>query len=451
MGTQLTSYLLYFGLGVTTLVWSLILVPKWAAASSRRGGQWYLEAILLACGPLTTSLIAMYPRGQGSTFNGPFPALNGALSFLTAVVALVALVIGMRTPRKHAGPVIVAVLLFYFALLLSVLGGVVPSVLPEAYWLTPLVVLAFLVNGQYTFEWLQWISRVTLRIMMILSLAAMALPEVGFNYDETRSVFGIPRFQGITEHPNTLAALAVVGLLLELSARSRLTWKLLFVAAIVLAQSSTSYFMVVIGALLVTTWASKIVRALLLPAFVVVGIIALFDFGIVQGAVASLLPETTGTLNGRTRIWEAALFGFQQSPIFGYGPAFLSDDYRAMYLPNFPAATHAHSQWYQSLGGTGVIGLVTLLILVAVLVVFALKSRRATNGITVAILVAMMIRSFAETPLRPTGVSVTTYLLVLTLAIIAGAPRAKEDHAEDLPSELSWGRKSPERVALMSG
>lgn len=50
--------------------------------------------------------------------------------------------------------------------------------------MTPLLALASRINSQYTFEWLQWISRVTLRILMVLSLAAMALPEVGFNSDE---------------------------------------------------------------------------------------------------------------------------------------------------------------------------------------------------------------------------------------------------------------------------
>lgn len=448
MGTQLTSYVLYFTLGVMALIWSLILVPKWAVASSRRGGRWYLEALLLACGPLTASIIAMYPRGQGIAFSGPFPAINSNLVFLTLVIAVVALVLGLRNPRKHAGPVIAAVVFFYFALLLSVFGGVIPSSIPDAYWRTPLIVLAFLVNGQYTFEWLLWISRVTLRTMLILSLAAMALPQVGFNYDETRTVFGIPRLQGITEHPNTLAAIAVVGLLLELSGRSRLIWKLLFAAAIVLAQSSTAYIMVVIGALLVTTWASKIVRVLLLPALVVVGFIALLDFGVVQVAVDSLLPETAGSLNGRTRIWDSAIFAFQQSPVFGYGPAFLSEDYRAAYLPNFDAATHAHSQWYQSLGGTGIVGVTALLILVGVLVVFALKSWRATNGITIAVLIAMVIRSVAETPLRPTGVSDSTYLLLMTIAIIATAPRTNEDTAEELQGPLLGGVMTREAQAV---
>lgn len=437
----MSSYLLYSGLGLTALVWSLVIVPKWSASAERRGGRWHLEAILLACGPLTACLIAMYPRDAGAAFTGPFPVANRNLGYLTLGLVVWALLQGLKEPRKHARPVIAAVAFFYLALLLSVFGGVVPSDIPEQYWITPLAVLAFLVDGRYTFDWLLWISRLTLRIMMALSLAAMSLPKVGFNYDEARTVFDIPRLQGITEHPNTLAALAVIGLLLEMSARSRLVWKLLFVAAIVLAQSSTAYIMVALGALLVTTWASKLIRSLILPAAFAAGIIALLDFGIVQSAVASVLPETSGTLNGRTKIWEAALFGFQQSPVFGYGPAFLSEDYRAMYLPNFPAAAHAHNQWYQSLGGTGIVGGLSLLVLVTVLVVFALKSWRATSGITVAILAAMVIRSFAETPLRPTGVGVSTYLIVLTLSIIATAPRTKDDPVEARADELPQAKQ----------
>lgn len=423
MGSQISSYLLYFGLGLTAVVWAIIIIPKWSKAAERRGGQWQLEAILMACGPLTACLVAMYPRGEYASFSGPFPVANRNLAYLTIGLVMYALIKGLKTPRKHAGPVIAAVIFFYTALLLSVFGGVVTSYIPETYWITPLIVLAFLVDRSYKFEWLLWMSRLTLRLMIALSLAAMSAPDVGFNLDESRTVFNVPRLQGITEHPNTLAALAVIGLLLELSARSRLTWKILFVATLVLAQSSTAYIMVIMGALLVTTTGSKIVRSLMVPACLIAGLLALVDIGIVQTAVSSLLPETSGTLNGRTRIWSAALFGFQQSPVFGYGPAFLSEDYRSMYLPNFPAAAHAHSQWYQSLGSTGIVGIASLLILVTVLVSFASKSRRATSGVTVAILAAMVIRSFTETPLRPTGVSVSTYLLVMTLTIIASAPR----------------------------
>jgi O-antigen ligase len=401
--------------GLAAIIWGVIIVRAWAPAAKRRGGHWALEAILIICGPIMTATVAMYPPDTAS--DSIFPTINRAAALVVVALAVLVLGASFKKPRQHAGWLLFAVVTFYAALGLSTFAGVVPA-FPEAYLTTPIVILAFLVYGGYTSAWLLRTAQVVLRIILLLSFAAIFLmPDIAFNLEESRTVFGINRLQGIVAHPNGFAALAVLGFLLELHGRSRLVWKVLFLGAVVVAQSSTGVIALIIALLVMTNAFSKFVRVFLYLGGVVVLLAALFGFG--EWLVATFVPEQAATLTGRTAIWAAALYGFQLSPIFGYGPTLLSADYRGLYLQNFEAAGQAHNQWVQTLGGEGMVGAASLVILALVLIMAAAHTKHSTSGLSVALVAFLVIRCVTETPLRPSGPGAGVLTLIVIFGLLA--------------------------------
>lgn len=402
---------------LSALVWGLIIVRACAPGAERRGGHWALEAILLICGPVLTLTVALYPESAGEP-GGIFPMINRAASLGAVALAVVVLLAAIKKPRQHAGLILLAVGAFYSALWMSALAGVVPA-FPEAYWTTPLVILPFLIYGGFSTDWLLRTARVSLRLIVVMSFAVMFLmPDIAFNLEEARTVFGINRFQGIVTHPNGFAALAVLGLLLELHGRTGLVWKLLFLAGVVLAQSSTAYIALLIALLVMAGSLSIFLRVAVYIAGL--GMVLGVLFGGVDW-LQKLLPEQAGTLTGRTAIWEAALFGFQQGPFFGYGPTLLGLEFRNVYLPGFDAAAQAHNQWVQSLGGEGVVGTVALALLVLVLVTAAFRTKGITSGLSVGLVAFLLVRCITETPLRPSGPGSGAFTIILIFGLLAAS------------------------------
>lgn len=425
MGDSL-SYIIPACIGLAFAVWAVILIPAWARSAERRGGVWSLEGLMFICGPMMTLAIALYPATDASS--GPFPMINRYAGYAAAALSLVAILSSLQTPRRGASGLITAVLMFYAALWLSALAGVVPA-FPEPYWTTPLMVFAFLLHGGYSREWLLRTTRIAVRIILILSFAAMVIkPDIAFNLEEARTVFGVHRLQGILTHPNGFSALMGFGLLLEFRARSRVGWKLLFLAGIVLAQSTTGYIAVVMGILLMQNGLSKFLRG-----FAYVGAVVALGTAALGGVdwLISFLPDKVDTLTGRTVIWSAALQGFQLGPIFGYGPTLLDIDFRGQYLPNFDAAAQAHNQWVQSLGAEGILGVSSLAILTLVMLAYAFRAR-ARDGLSLALVATLIIRGMTETPLRPSGFGLSTLMFVVTLAVLVAHSTTSEGAKEEV-------------------
>jgi hypothetical protein len=339
METQIARYMLY-AVGVLAVVpWALILIPGWNSAAQRRGGAWELEALLFLCGPIAATLVAFYPAdGSGP---GALGYANRLITNLAYVLAILGIARGMKARVKKPTGLLAALLVYYFSLIASGIGGVVPGI-PEAYCLTPLVVLAFVLNAGCTLEWFLRSTLVSIRTIVVLSLISpLLVPDVTFNTADIRTVFGLDRLQGITSHPNTLGILAAVGCVLELQRRSRLghMWRLCMIVAVVLALSSTAYLALIAGALLIASRFGRVLRTAVLSVGALGAAMVLVSTE-VSRAVSSFLTtdEATKLLNGRTGISEAALVGFYQNPVLGYGPSLLDAKYRQLYLPNFASA-----------------------------------------------------------------------------------------------------------------
>lgn len=416
-------------------IWCYLIVRVWAPAANRRGGKWYLEAQFIIA-ILTVAGIFMYPDDGSASIYGRGVA---ALKTVAVVLAALSILPALRAPRREVLPWATVIGLYYLSLTISAFAGASRE-LPESYWITPLILLAFVCNSGFTYEWLLRAARFTLRSVIALSfLAIIVFPDLAFNTVESRTVFGVNRLEGIAGHPNTLAFIAVLSVVLEFFwARNRWSrfWGSLATLALILAQSNTAWVALVVSLLFLGGRFGTLYRTAVAAAAVIAACIALFN----SQFASALLAFTEGdSLNGRGGIWAAALSQFNAYPIFGYGPTLLDEQFRVPVLASgFTAAGQAHNQWVQVLGSAGLVGLVTFVLLTVALVVRAARSVRF-DPVPIALLAALLIRSYAETPFRPVGVGIGTTILVVVICAVITAPREVPDAVPESEVRL-WHR-----------
>lgn len=242
------------------------------------------------------------------------------------------------------------------------------------------------------------------------------------------------RLVGLATHANALGPVAVLALLLELhtpSERRVVRWLHLSTAVTVLllAQSKTAW----VAAMLIplVTWvplnvlpaqqprlerrsfsrATLILTAgllLLASLAVLLAQIDLVDFFRRNG---SLL-----TLTGRLGIWDMTLEEWRKNIFFGYGPELWGPAYRRQL--NMMHAGHAHNQFIQTLGDSGLFGLAALVAFLGALLLAAWRSFRASRGLVMGLFVLFLVRCMTEASMRTESLlSWTNFTNILTLAL----------------------------------
>jgi len=258
---------------------------------------------------------------------------------------------------------------------------------------------------------------------------------------------GIPRFGGLATHPVALGMFAQTFLLCLWVRPFQSRWLtvlgwVLGLAVVFFAQSKTSWiaFLLCSVAMLAVRHGASVWRRIGDPrqgAFGIVmclgtivfvaAIIALFLLADLGGGAASFLDTAEGaqlmSMTGRDQIWVIAMEEWRASPIFGYGPGLWDDDFRAAI--NMPNATNAHNQFMDTLARSGVVGATALVLYAAVLLALSLRAAKATGGLSIALLIAVALRSMSEVPLLMFGYGTEffTHLLLLVTLASANAPR----------------------------
>ena len=405
--------LLAAGALIAAAVWVAVVAPVWVRRCRETGGHWALSGIVYLSGPVNATIQLTYPGGTPAGLSLLLARGNTVAAWTLGAVALLS---AIRTPRRGQAGVLVPLLLFYASLLVSSVVGFHPAAPPEEYFITPLLVVPFILHGGYDWRWLAMVLRRALRIIVVLSLISIVvLPSFAYDQECCRQIFGIERVQGITGHPNTLAALASFAVILELRG-GRFIWLLPELAAMLVAQSTTAWVALALGLIVVAGRLGTSARVVAISVSIGAVLFAVTspDF------VSDFFPPEFWTFTGRTTIWQAALNGFFLNPFFGYGPDLLDEQYRAAYLGVFNAAAQAHNQFVQTLGGAGLVGLTSLAALLIGIVRNGLRASSITGGLSLALVLAFGARLLSETPLMPQG-STATLLLVLT---VLGLPAA---------------------------
>ncbi|RYZ11144.1 MAG: O-antigen ligase domain-containing protein [Comamonadaceae bacterium] len=259
---------------------------------------------------------------------------------------------------------------------------------------------------------------------------------------------GVPRLAGLAPHAVSLGLLSQLALLC-LQARpferrwlDRLMW-LIGLSSLFLAQSKTAWiaFVLCSSCLLLLRRGPAFVRRATDPVRPELGLLTvtclmaavtaaclLVMFGDIGGRIAEFLSTPEGaqlsSLTGRDRIWEIARQEWARSPVFGYGLTIWDADFRAAI--GMPNATHAHNQFMDTLSRSGSVGAAALVLYALVLLVQSVRYARITGGLSLALFLALALRSVSEVPLLLVGYGpelLAQLLLLMTLSAAAGHAR----------------------------
>jgi O-antigen ligase len=257
---------------------------------------------------------------------------------------------------------------------------------------------------------------------------------------------GVPRLGGLASHPVALGMFALTALLL-LWARpfqrvwlTRLSW-VLGLVVLFFAQSKTAWigFILCAACMLAVRKGPNLWRRLGDPregAFGIVvclcviaaaiGLLVLMLAGDLEGQLGNFLDTAQGaqlvSMTGRDQIWAIALEEWQANRLFGYGPTLWDDDFRASIA--MPNATHAHNQFMDTLARSGSVGAVVLVLYSIVLLVLSVRHAKATGGLSLALFLALALRSISEVPLLLFGYGTEQFAHLLLLVVLASSGKA---------------------------
>jgi len=274
---------------------------------------------------------------------------------------------------------------------------------------------------------------------------------------------GVPRFGGLAPHAVAMGMFAQTFLVLLWVRPFQRNWLNLLawvigLAALFLAQSKTAWIAFLLCALCMMLvrhggrWWKRLadprnsafgvfVCAVLLV--VLLAILGWVIFGDVDAQWTHFADTAQGaqliSMTGRDQIWAIAIEEWRASPLFGYGPGLWDADFRLSI--GMPQATSAHNQFMDTLARAGTIGAVALVVYATVLLVMSLRHARASGGLSVALFIALALRSISEVPLVLQGYGTELFLHLLLLISLAASASARA-HVQVMRSHYAFGAVS---------
>jgi O-antigen ligase len=120
-------------------------------------------------------------------------------------------------------------------------------------------------------------------------------------------------------------------------------------------------------------------------------------------------PEVD-SLHGRTEVWDISMHVFKADMVLGYGPTLFLDRSSPVHL----AYPHAHSQLFQTLATSGLVGATALVLFCTALILAAARGGAASNGLSWALVTVPLVTCLTEPPFRGLEIS-NPYVLVVLL------------------------------------
>ncbi len=325
------------------------------------------------------------------------------------------------------------------------------------------LILGFAILLATPVEWGRIVDRArdSLVIFIVIGVALIGvMPTLVLDLKYSQGLFaGLPRFGGLAPHPVAMGMFAQTALLLVWARPYGSRWINVLawitgLAALFLAQSKTAWiaFILCSAAMWIVRNGGRVWERITDPRDSLAGVVACLAVMTVIGAVLGLLlasdvgsqlsdfADTSEgaqlmSMTGRDRIWAIAIEEWHANPLFGYGPGLWDADFRqSIGMPN---ATDAHNQFMDTLARGGTVGFVGLVIYSLVLLVLSFRNARATGGLSLALFLALALRSISEVPLLLFGYGTELYVHFLLLATIAAGsaqhavakvPRARFDY-----------------------
>lgn len=388
---------------------------------------------------LTTETLADAPRPQALVWLQPMISL---LILTVTGERIITYLITSQRKTKASGLLIAAFIFYWVATIASpALFGAHPYISHD--YVYPLVIgiavlLASDIERDLTFRAARDALFVFLMVgLLIIPFSPGLVWDIAYNQG---LLPGLPRLAGLAAHPvllGILAQLALFCLVVSPYKRrwlNRLAWGV-GLLSLFLAQSKTAWisFVLCAACIVIVRGGPDFMRRAGDPVrrqfgivatfcfmMAVLGIAALAMFGGLSVRLGNFFDSAEGaqlvSLTGRDLIWSIAESEWLRSPVFGYGPTIWDADFRAAI--GMSNATSGHNQFMDTLSRSGAVGATALVLYSLVLLVMSVRYTRASGGMTLALFMALAIRSVSEVPLMLFGYGpelLTHLLLLMTL------------------------------------
>lgn len=383
--------------------------------------------------------------------------LHPAQAWLQRLVSLLLLLISAErlvnhfAARKHLPvPLLMWALVTYWAATVAApaVFGSHPK-LSHEYLYALVISLAAMLSTEADRERVVAAVRTALFFFMLASvLMAVVNPALVLDLQYRQGLLpGVPRFGGLAPHPVALGIFAQSFLLCLWVRPFEKRWLTVFawilgLGVLFFAQSKTAWiaFLLCSLAMLAVRQGGGVWRrmgdprdgtfgiAMCLAVIVTVAaLLGVLLFSDLREETSAFLDTAEGaqlmSMTGRDQIWAIAMEEWQASPMFGYGPTLWDDDFRASI--GMPNATSGHNQFMDTLARSGTLGAIALVLYAVVLLVLSVRAAKKTGGLSIALFIALALRSVSEVPLVMLGYGTelfTHLLLIITLAS-ASVPR----------------------------
>lgn len=267
-----------------------------------------------------------------------------------------------------------------------------------------------------------WAKKVRTAILIVYIygslFAAIIAPDWAINkgYNPDLSLFNF-RLYGISAHPNSLAPLAIIFIILGWLPAVKLRWEFLHVTValivLLLSQAKTTwvcFLLILIIKYFRNLSANQSIR--LKYTFISFCCLFVISFSslIFSNKIYSFITDKLSdpeviTLTGRLPIWFITVEAWLQRPLLGIGLTLWDNDMRMEFsrINREWTPNTAHSQFFQALGSTGIIGLAFLLIYFYLLFKISTRLRSTTDWLSIYLIVFAITRSFTEVWIRLQG------------------------------------------------
>jgi exopolysaccharide production protein ExoQ len=420
----------------------------------RRRPRWMLIAIMLcpvglrSCGELFSGRTLNSALGGAVLLGDGLPPLARAcytaelliLSYLGIIgVALMLLRASARGTRELRSLLLLSGLALCCGPLIACVFGDAPG--PEVRALVIPLVLVSLSYCSRDYRLIVKLIKTGASFLVLGSVISLAVaPQWALMQGYTFGLISVlpVRLYGIMNHPIQLSAAAVLLFLTEYYAPSRMPIRYVNRAAalfvLVLTQSKMSFVVMLILGLYAAIWAPRAVgfpRALriVLVLAVILTIAASVYVTVLAGpqgsSIIAELYERSSTLTGRTEIWQITIDTWKRNPVFGNGPNLWGTEFNERLGGRYATwVGMAHNQVIQTLGESGIVGLIGLLFHLIVLIHYSRRLDRASHGYSGAACALLVTLCLTETPLRTFGLHGFTFLYLGAYALFATLPYA---------------------------
>lgn len=362
------------------------------------------------------------------------------------LVEIVKSLVGKQTEIKYGGWIFLAYLSLAIPSFVSAIAGTRPFFIHFMLYQPLIFSLVYLYKP--TENWLWYLKQFKNILLIYVSLSAIFGVLAPSWTTSSTDVILIPglnfRLQGIFSHSNSLGMAALIYLVLDIAddtSRSlyrKFAWIVSFVV-LVATQSKTAwvggvtafslFFFYRISTLNSTKskdYAITFIIAGIIVLLLAMGGLFLFSSGVEKwfNGLDTQTYKSLTSFTGRTNIWEITIQSWKENPLFGYGPGLWDIEYRLKYAPQYvDIVGMAHNQFIQTLGESGLIGIVGLSIYMITLIKYGMRYFSVTRGMSLALVLVFFTQSMSETPFRNLEINIMFFihfiLFVLFLSLSA--------------------------------